>query len=88
MKTIITASVSHSTAMKLQAVNKGNRSKVVDRAIKDYLDAKKAYTIEDVPSRKLAAVLMSRVKSANNWNDNSLSLALLEYINTLDEVGE
>ena len=85
MKTIITASVSHTTAMKLQQVNKGNRSRVIDRAISEYLDGRNEFSINDVPSKKLAAILMSRLQAANNWQHTSLSLALKDLIDTLDD---
>ncbi|MEK9698845.1 MAG: hypothetical protein VW270_23925 [Candidatus Poseidoniales archaeon] len=85
MKTIITASVSTKTAAKLQDVNKGNRSRVVDRAINEYLDGRKAFNIHDIQTKRLATVLMSRLQEANNWNHTPLSLGLKELIETISD---
>lgn len=85
MKTIITASVSTKTAAKLQDVNKGNRSRVVDRAINEYLDGRKAFSIHDIETKRLATVLMSRLQEANNWNHTPLSLGLKELIESISD---
>jgi hypothetical protein len=85
MKTIITASVKTTTATKLQEVNKGNRSRVVDRAINEYLDGRKAFSIHDIQTKRLASVLMSRLQEQNNWQHTPLSLGLKELIDTISD---
>ena len=85
MKTIITASVSTKTAEKLQQVNKGNRSRVVDRAISEYLDGRKAFSIHDIQTKRLASVLMSRIQEQNNWQHTPLSLGLKELIDSISD---
>ena len=85
MKTIITASVSTKTAAKLQDVNKGNRSRVVDRAINEYLDGRKAFNIHDIQTKRLASVLMSRLQEQNNWQHTPLSLGLKELIDSISD---
>lgn len=85
MKTIITASVSTKTAAKLQEVNKGNRSRVVDRAISEYLKGQKEFNINDIPRKKIAMVLMGRLQSENNWQHTPLTLALKNLIDSLND---
>ena len=85
MKTIITASVSHKTAMQLQQVSKGNRSSVVDRAISEYLKGQKEFNINDIPRREIALVLMGRLQSENNWQHTPLTLGLKNLIDSLDD---
>jgi metal-responsive CopG/Arc/MetJ family transcriptional regulator len=43
MKTIISANVSVSVAKRLQGKTKGTRSRVIERALKNYLDEKDAF---------------------------------------------
>lgn len=85
MKTIITASVKTSTAQALQKVTKGNRSNVVDRAISEYLKQGIEFSVQDVPTKRLASVLMSRLQNENNWQHTPLSLGLWELIQSLDD---
>lgn len=85
MKTIITASVSRKTADLLQDVTKGNRSNVVDRAVKEYLTTQRAFTINDLPRKRIAMVLMGRLQEENNWQHTPLTLALRNLIDSLDD---
>lgn len=84
MKTIITASVSTKTAQSLQDVKKGRRSYVVDRAISEYLKGRNEFSINDIPTKQLASVLMGRLQSQNNWQHTPLSLGLYNLIQKLD----
>lgn len=83
MKTIITASVSHSTAVALNKVNKGNRSRVVDRAVSEYLEGEVKFNINDVETKRLAGVLHHRLMVKNNLKDTPLTLMLKELIEEL-----
>ena len=60
-------------------------SRVVDRAINEYLDGRDSFSINDVPTKKMAAVLYNRLQAANNWQHTSLSLALKDLVDSLDD---
>lgn len=60
MKTIISANIPVSLAIRLKDKTKGTRSRVIARALQAYLDEKEAFNITDVPSRTLMAVIHSR----------------------------
>lgn len=85
MKTIITASVSRKTADLLSDVTRGNRSNVVDRAVKEYLTTRKTFNINDLPRKRIASVLMGRLQEENNWQHTPLTLMLKNLIDSLDD---
>ena len=60
MKTVISANIPVSLAIRLKDKTKGTRSRVIARALKAYLDEKDSFTIDDLPSRQLMAALLSR----------------------------
>lgn len=60
MKTIISANIPVSLAIRLKDKTKGTRSRVIARALQAYLDEKEAFNIVDVPSRQMMAVLLNR----------------------------
>ena len=60
MKTVISANIPVSLAIRLKDKTKGTRSRVIARALQAYLDEKDAFTIDELPSRQLMAALLSR----------------------------
>ena len=60
MKTVISANIPVSLAIRLKDKTKGTRSRVIARALQAYLDEKDAFDINDLPSRQLMAALLSR----------------------------
>ena len=60
MKTIISANIDVNLAMRLKDKTKGTRSRVIERALKAYLDEKEAFTIEDVSTQKLLLEVLFR----------------------------
>ena len=60
MKTIISANIPVSLAMRLKGKTKGTRSRVISRALKAYLDEKDAFDITDIETRQMMAVLHAR----------------------------
>ena len=60
MKTVISANIPVSLAIRLKDKTKGTRSRVIARALQAYLDEKEAFDINDLPSRQLMAALLSR----------------------------
>lgn len=60
MKTIISANIPVSLALRLKGKTKGTRSRVISRALKAYLDEKDAFNITDIETRTLLAVLHAR----------------------------
>jgi len=77
-KSIISANIDTELVKKLKSKTKGTRSRTIERAIRAYLNAESDYSIVDVPTKKLAAVLMSRIQAQNNWNHTPLTLLLQE----------
>ena len=77
-KSIISANISSSLVMELKRKTKGTRSRIIERAIRAYLDGETDYSIVDVPTKILASVLMSRIQEQNNWKHTPLTLMLLE----------
>lgn len=60
MKTVISANIPVSLAIRLKDKTKGTRSRVIARALKQYLDEKDAYDITEESSRRMMAVLLNR----------------------------
>lgn len=60
MKTIISANIDVNLAMRLKDKTKGTRSRVIERALKAYLDEKEAFTIEDVSTQQLLLEVLFR----------------------------
>tara|TARA_Y100000401_G_C8319857_1_gene224641 strand:+ start:654 stop:896 length:243 start_codon:yes stop_codon:yes gene_type:complete len=77
IRTIISANIPVSLAMRLKNKTKGTRSRVIARALKAYLDEEEAFNITDWDSRNLLAVLHSR----NDISD-TLKLAILMELNS------
>jgi hypothetical protein len=64
-KTIISANISTSVVERLHGKTKGTRSRVIERALKAYLDDMNAFDITDLDSRQLMAALTSRDDISN-----------------------
>ena len=64
---------------------KGTRSRIIERAIRAYLNAETDFSIVDVSTKKLATVLMSRLQAKNNYEHTPLTLMLLELREELNE---
>jgi metal-responsive CopG/Arc/MetJ family transcriptional regulator len=79
-KSIISANIDTNLVKELKMKTKGTRSRIIERAIRAYLDGETDYSIVDVPTNKLAAVLMSRIQQENNWNHTPLTLLLKELV--------
>ena len=59
-RTIISANIDIDVVKQLKHKTKGTRSRVVERALKAYLEEKEAFNITDIPSRQMMAVLSQR----------------------------
>tara|TARA_R110001599_G_scaffold322134_2_gene533096 strand:- start:1112 stop:1354 length:243 start_codon:yes stop_codon:yes gene_type:complete len=59
-KTIISANIPVTLADRLKNKTKGTRSRVIERALRAYLDDKEAFNISDWDTRNLMAVLHAR----------------------------
>lgn len=79
-KSIISANIDSDLVKELKMKTKGTRSRIIERAIRAYLDAETDYSIVDVPTNKLVAVLMARLQKESNYNDTPLILMLKELI--------
>lgn len=79
-KSIISANIDTELVKKLKMKTKGTRSRIIERAIRAYLDGETDYSIVDVPTNKLAAALMGRIQQENNWNHTPLTLLLKELV--------
>lgn len=79
-RSIISANIDTELVKRLQHKTKGTRSRVIERAIRAYLDGESDYSIVDVPTAKLAAVLMGRIQKENNWNHTPITLLLKELV--------
>lgn len=77
-KSIISANIDTEIVQMLKLKTKGTRSRIIERAIRAYLKGETDYSIVDVPTSKLAAVLMTRIQQENNWNHTPLTLLLKE----------
>ena len=60
MKTVISANIDVGLAIRLKDKTKGTRSRVIERALKAYLDEKEAFNIEDITTRQLIMELSYR----------------------------
>ena len=79
-KSIISANIDTEIVQMLKLKTKGTRSRIIERAISAYSKGETDYSIVDVPTTKLAAVLMSRIQKENNWNHTPLTLLLKELV--------
>ena len=59
-KTIISANIPVKLAERLKGKTKGTRSRVIERALRAYLDDKEAFNISDVSTRQLIAASSQR----------------------------
>ena len=59
-KTIISANIPVTLADRLKNKTKGTRSRVIERALRAYLDDREAFNISDWDTRNLMAVLHAR----------------------------
>ena len=84
-KSIISANIDTELVKRLKHKTVGTRSRTIERAIRAYLDGETDYSIVDVPTKKLATVLMSRLQKKNNYNHTPLTLMLLELREELDD---
>lgn len=76
MKTIISANIPVSLALRLKGKTKGTRSRVISRALKAYLDEKDAFDMSDVETRRLLAHLHTREDVSD-----ALKMAILMELN-------
>lgn len=79
-KTIISANIPVQLADRLKNKTKGTRSRVIERALRNYLDEKEAYTIEEISTRDLLLELMYRQELPKSQRQvlNSMWLELEE----------
>lgn len=83
MKTVIAVSIDTNLAKQLERKTKGTRSRTVERALRAYLDGESDYSIQDVETKILATVLMTRLQRENDWNHTPLSMMLMELRESL-----
>tara|TARA_Y100001973_G_scaffold17543_1_gene25546 strand:- start:18 stop:269 length:252 start_codon:yes stop_codon:yes gene_type:complete len=83
MKTVVAVSIDTALASQLQKKTKGTRSRIVERALRAYLKGETDYSIQDVETKILATVLMTRLQQENDWNHTPLSLMLMELRESL-----
>lgn len=76
MRTIISANIPVSLAMRLKHKTKGTRSRVIARALKAYLDEEDAFDIHEWHTNNLLAVLHAR----DDVSD-TLKIAILMELN-------
>jgi hypothetical protein len=74
-KTIISANISTSVVKRLHGKTKGTRSRVIERALKAYLDDMEAFDISDVHTRNLMAALHAREDCPNH-----IKVILLQHL--------
>lgn len=60
MKTVISANIPVELALRLKGKTKGTRSRVIERSLRAYLDAKESFDISDIPTRQLLACAHGR----------------------------
>ena len=84
-KSIISANIDSDLVTELRMKTKGTRSRIIERAIRAYLNAETDFSIVDVSTKKLATVLMSRLQAKNNYEHTPLTLMLLELREELNE---
>lgn len=60
MKTVISANVPISLAIRLKDKTKGTRSRVIARALQAYLDEKDAFDIDEIPTEQLLLEIQYR----------------------------
>ena len=84
-KSIISANIDSDLVTKLRMKSKGTRSRIIERAIRSYLNAETDFSIVAVSTKKLATVLMSRLQAKNNYEHTPLTLMLLELREELNE---
>ena len=77
-KSIISANIDTELVKKLKHKTVGTRSRIIERAIRAYLNGETDYSIVDVPERTLIAVLLERLLRESNYNDTPLILLLKE----------
>lgn len=79
-RSIISANIDTKLVKQLQLKTRGTRSRIIERAIRAYLDGETDFTVFDVPTDKLVAVLLGRLRRESNYNSTPLIL-LLEELN-------
>jgi metal-responsive CopG/Arc/MetJ family transcriptional regulator len=77
MKTVISANIPVELAIRLKDKTKGTRSRVIARALKNYLDDIESSHIEEVDTLSLILELSDRVKK-NSTHYNILRTLYLE----------
>ena len=84
-KSIISANIDTNLVKELKMKTKGTRSRIIERAIRAYLNGETDYSIVDVSTKLLATVLMNRLHEQNNWIHTPLTLMLLELREELND---
>ena len=74
-KTIISANIPVKLAERLKGKTKGTRSRVIERALKAYLDDMEAFDITDIGTRNLMACLHAREDCPNH-----IKVVLLQHL--------
>ena len=79
-RSIISANIDTELVKKLQSKTRGTRSRIIERAIRSYLEGETDFTVFDVPTEKLVAVLLGRLRRESNYNSTPLILLLEELM--------
>ena len=85
-KSIISANIDSDLVKELKLKTKGTRSRIIERAIRAYLNAETDFSIGDCSTKLLATVLYSRLHTENNYKQTSLTLMLKELRDSLGDL--
>ena len=84
-RSIISANIDTELVKELQLKTRGTRSRIIERAIRAYLNAETDFSIADCSTKLLATVLYSRLHTENNYKQTSLTLMLKELRDSLGD---
>ena len=84
-RSIISANIDTDLVKELKLKTKGTRSRIIERAIRAYLNAETDFSIADCSTKLLATVLYSRLHTQNNYKQTSLTLMLKELRDSLGD---
>ena len=79
-RSIISANIDSDLVRQMQMKTKGTRSRIIERAIRAYLAGESDFTVFDVPTDKIVAVLLGRLRRESNYNSTPLILLLEELV--------
>tara|TARA_Y100000004_G_C8593627_1_gene277561 strand:- start:29 stop:298 length:270 start_codon:yes stop_codon:yes gene_type:complete len=84
-RSIISANIDSDLVKELKMKTKGTRSRIIERAIRAYLNAETDFSIGDVSTKLLATVLYSRLHTENGYKQTPLTMLLKELRDSLGD---